>query len=80
MLYKLGTLSHIIRSLSAANMRQDSGGAAGGGSALGGSRESMVRVVAAFAEDSRCGPPALGTRHSARVVAAFAEDSRCGPL
>ena len=48
-LYRLGTLSHIIRSLTASSVRpvgqQDSG--------MSAARVSMVQVVAAFAADSR---------------------------
>mmetsp|Transcript_73043 Transcript_73043/g.121940 ORF Transcript_73043/g.121940 Transcript_73043/m.121940 type:complete len:1878 (+) Transcript_73043:80-5713(+) len=45
-LYRLGTLSHIIRSLTATNMRQDESGADT-------AKVSMLRVVAAFAADAR---------------------------
>jgi len=48
-LYRLGTLSHIIRTLTASNLRPDNAGDAAGASA----RVSMLRVVAAFAQDSR---------------------------
>ena len=47
-LYRLGTLSHVIRSLTAAELRQQDGGADADAAA----RVSMVRVVAAFAGDT----------------------------
>ena len=47
-LYRLGTLSHIIRTLTAANLRHDVAPVTDGSA-----RVSMLRVVAAFAEDSR---------------------------
>jgi len=51
-LYRLGTLSHVIRSISAANARRE--GAGGGTDAAeDASRVSMLRVVAAFAADPR---------------------------
>ena len=49
-LYRLGTLSHVIRSLTAAELRQQDGGADADAAAA---RVSMVRVVAAFAGDTR---------------------------
>ena len=46
-LYRHGTLSHVVRSLSAADARSDEDAAAGA------SRVSMLRVVSAFAADDR---------------------------
>jgi len=48
-LYRLGTLSHIIRSLTASNLRQDGQQDSG----VSAARVSMVQVVASFAADSR---------------------------
>ena len=50
-LHRLGTLSHVIRSLSAANVRHEAGGR--DGASAGDARVSMLRVVAAFAADDR---------------------------
>ena len=55
-LYRLGTLSHVIRSLSAANIRQEEGVGPGGQSASSAddsARVAMIRVVAYFAADER---------------------------
>ena len=54
-LYRLGTLSHVIRSLAASNLRQEPGAphAAPPDAETAASRVSMVRVVAAFAADKR---------------------------
>ena len=52
-LYRLGTLSHVIRSLSAANSRQEAAGGALDASCDAAARVAMVRVVAAFAADAR---------------------------
>ena len=52
-LYRLGTLSHVIRSLSAANVRREDGGSGADGVSDDAARVSMLRVVAAFAADER---------------------------
>jgi len=50
-LYRQGTLSHVIRSLTAANVRQEDGGTMSPSEAA--ARVSMLRIVAAFAADER---------------------------
>jgi len=50
-LYRQGTLSHVIRSLTAANVRQEDGGHSSPSEAA--ARVSMLRIVAAFAADER---------------------------